>query len=132
MKRVYGLSLCRAAVVALVAVNIVRAVGSELYEGFHAPPMEARSRTWWHWQNGFLNADQMERELKFMREAGLGGCQQFVAGWVRIPTNGEHLVRFMSDEWLGFSRRALKAASRKRSRGALTVNVACSAGSLTK
>ncbi len=111
MKRVYGLSLCKAAVVALVAVNIGRAVGSELDEWFRTPPIEARSRTWWHWQNGFLNADQMERELKFMREAGLGGCQQFVAGWTQIPTNGEHLVRFMSDEWLGFSRRALKAAS---------------------
>jgi len=111
VEKTCSLLLRRAVIVALVVANMGRAVGSELDEGFHAPPMEARSRTWWHWQNGFLNADQMERELKFMREAGLGGCQQFVAGWVRIPTNGEHLVRFMSDEWLGFSRRALKAAS---------------------
>lgn len=79
--------------------------------GFRTPPMEARSRQWWHWQDGFLNADEMEKELAFMREAGLGGCQQFVAGWTRIPTNGEHLVQFMSDEWLAVSRRALKAAS---------------------
>ena len=85
--------------------------GGELDRDFRTPPTEAHSRTWWHWQDGFLNADQMERELAFMRASGLGGCQQFVAGWTRIPTNGEHLVRFMSDEWLGFSRRALKAAS---------------------
>lgn len=68
-------SMVLAAVVVLAAANIRQTVGSGLDEGFHAPPAEARSRTWWHWQDGFLDADQMERELKFMREAGLGGCQ---------------------------------------------------------
>ena len=87
------------------------ATGNGLDDGFRTPPTEARSRQWWHWQDGFLNSGEMEKELAFMREAGLGGCQQFVAGWTRVPTNGEHLVQFMSDEWLGFSRRALKAAS---------------------
>lgn len=84
---------------------------SELERGFRSPPLEAHSYSWWHWQDGLLNADEMEKELAFMRSAGLGGIQQFVAGWTRIPTNGEHLVEFMSDEWLGFSRRALKAAA---------------------
>ena len=63
-------------VVALAAANIDRTVGSEHDEGSHPPPMEARSRTWWHWQDGFLNADQMERELKFMREIMPIGVQR--------------------------------------------------------
>lgn len=98
-------------VLAAVSALVGLADGTALDRGFREPPMEARSRTWWHWQDGFLNADQMEKELAFMRRAGLGGCQQFVAGWTSTPTSGEHLVEFMSDEWLGFSRRALKAAS---------------------
>lgn len=104
MKRVI-LSICELAMFALTLS------ASELERDFRSPPLEAHSYSWWHWQDGFLNAEEIEKELSFMRKAGFGGLQQFVAGWTRIPTNGEHLVEFMSDEWLGFSRRALKSAA---------------------
>lgn len=114
MAKVKGMVKSRMMVVGIAAAALrcfaTPGVEADLDTGFKCPPMEARSRTWWHWQDGFLNADQMERELAFMRNAGLGGCQQFVAGHTRTPTNGEHLVRFMSDEWLAVTRRALKAA----------------------
>lgn len=85
--------------------------GNCLERDFANPPDGARSRTWWHWQDGLLNAERMKKELRGLKAAGFGGVQQFVAGWTRIPTNGEHLVTFMSKEWMPYVETALKTAS---------------------
>jgi hypothetical protein len=47
--------------------------------GFDNPPQGARPRVWWHWLNGNVTKEGIEKDLDWMARSGLGGLQNFDA-----------------------------------------------------
>jgi hypothetical protein len=48
---------------------------SELREGFQHPPMAARTMVRWWWPGGDVTDEEISRELRTMKEAGIGGVE---------------------------------------------------------
>ncbi|WP_318345941.1 glycosyl hydrolase [Flagellimonas baculiformis] len=51
----------------------------QLEEGFKNPPNEAKPRVWWHWMNGNVTKDGIQKDLDWMERTGIGGFQNFDA-----------------------------------------------------
>jgi hypothetical protein len=47
----------------------------ELFEIFRNPPADARPMVRWWWNGNAVEADELKRELKAMKEAGIGGVE---------------------------------------------------------
>ena len=75
---------------------------------FQSPPMQYRPKTWWHWFNGMVSREGVEKDLKAMAEAGLGGAQVFHLGERYDQFHGK--IRFGSPEWFDTWRFALETA----------------------
>jgi len=69
-----------------VLAALLAAVGAQaqgpLYEGFADPPQEARPRVWWHWMDGNVTIDGIQKDIEWMDRAGIGGFHQFDAGGI--------------------------------------------------
>jgi hypothetical protein len=53
------------------------AAPDHLAEGFVDPPNSAHPRVWWHWMNGNITQDGIDKDLDWMKRVGLGGAQAF-------------------------------------------------------
>jgi hypothetical protein len=53
-----------------------------LYDQFADPPQEARPRVWWHWMDGNVSMDGIQKDIEWMERAGIGGFHQFDAGGI--------------------------------------------------
>lgn len=102
-------------VIVSVSISILllggRAASAEvdaLSAGFRNPPASARPHVWWHWMNGYVDADEAQRDLEWMWEAGIGGVQLFEAG-LGPPAPADERVVYGTSQW----RTALKASLRK-------------------
>ena len=51
-----------------------------LWEGFCAPPDEARPRAWWHWMDGNVDPAGIRLDLEWLHRAGVRGVQMFDGG----------------------------------------------------
>ncbi|WP_297098568.1 glycosyl hydrolase [uncultured Draconibacterium sp.] len=71
---------------------------SELYEQFKKPGKEARPRVWWHWMNGNVTKDGIQKDLLWMKRSGIGGFQNFDAGMM-MPQVVEKRLTYMTPEW---------------------------------
>ncbi len=80
-----------------------------LLQGFQAPPDSAKPRTWWHWTNGNVTADGIDKDLAWMKRVGIGGFQI-----VDVASGGgqvvEPKVNFGTPEWLGAVKHAADKA----------------------
>lgn len=92
--------------------GLVQAFGQKttpaLEEGFRNPPASAQPQTWWHWMNGNVTKEGITLDLEAMKEAGVGGFQNFDAGTL-IPKGP---VVYLSDEWIALKKHAIKEAER--------------------
>jgi hypothetical protein len=79
-----------------------------LESSFINPAAEAKPQTWWHWMNGNVTREGITLDLEAMKEAGLGGFQNFDAG-TGIP---EGPVTYLSKEWLSLKKHAISEAQR--------------------
>ena len=80
-----------------------------LEAGFQAPPLSARPRLWWHWMNGNVTRDGIEKDLAWMARIGAGGVQNFIANTPIPPVVGDRPA-FMSDSWKETLRFAVRRA----------------------
>ncbi|WP_346857883.1 glycosyl hydrolase [uncultured Draconibacterium sp.] len=71
---------------------------SQLAEDFANPPNEAKPRVWWHWMNGNVTKDGIEKDLMWMKRSGIGGFQNFDAG-LATPQVVENRLTYMTPEW---------------------------------
>ncbi|MBO4298383.1 MAG: hypothetical protein J5998_06260 [Clostridia bacterium] len=83
-----------------------------------SPPAEARGFTRWWWYGCCVEKDEIERELDFMREAGLGGVELQILYPVQPddPEKGFHNIPFGSPEFydiLAFTKAACDARGLK-------------------
>ncbi|MEC3965870.1 glycosyl hydrolase [Flagellimonas halotolerans] len=70
----------------------------QLEEGFKNPPNEAKPRVWWHWMNGNVTKDGIQKDLDWMERTGIGGFQNFDANLFTPLVTDEKLV-FMTPDW---------------------------------
>ena len=69
-----------------------------LAEQFHNPPHSARPHTWWHWMNGNVTKEGIEKDLRWMSRVGLGGLQHFDAN-LSTPQIVENRLIYMEPDW---------------------------------
>jgi hypothetical protein len=91
---------------AFPCVISAQATSDPLRETFASPPAAYRPLTWWHWVNGNISIDGIDRDLTAMKEAGIGGFHLFD---VSMAAPGP--VRFGSPEWKEARAHALRRAN---------------------
>ena len=82
----------------LLQLLAMLATAQELMTGFQEPPQEARPRVWWHWMNGNITRDGIDKDIAWMHRVGIGGFHCFDAAfWGKSIV--EHRLVYMSPEW---------------------------------
>lgn len=114
MKRI-ALVSCLLAVVA-ISFSCGDGAGKELenlYASFVDPPVESRPFVRWWWNGAKLTAEEIDRELGVMQDAGIGGVE---INTIRFP-GGDDLgipsLDYMSPEWIAMVKSAIESASRR-------------------
>ena len=97
---------------ALLAVVGAQAQGP-LYEGFADPPQEARPRVWWHWMDGNVTIDGIQKDIEWMERAGIGGFHQFDAGGIGMKPIVAETMPYGSPGWKAAFRYAMELADAK-------------------
>src|SRR5438445_3292622 len=69
-----------------------------LVKSFVSPPGTAKPRVWWHWMNGNITKDGIEKDLEWMHRSGIGGFQNFDAA-LATPQIVEKRLTYMTPEW---------------------------------
>ncbi|MBO0934220.1 glycosyl hydrolase [Fibrella aquatilis] len=69
-----------------------------LQQNFQTPPNAAKPRVWWHWMNGNVTKDGIQKDLQWMSRVGIGGFQNFDASLFTPQVVPKKLV-FMTPEW---------------------------------
>lgn len=71
---------------------------AELQENFQNPPQSARTQVWWHWMNGNITKEGIQKDLAWMKRIGLGGFHHFDAS-LETPTIVDKRLIYMHDDW---------------------------------
>ena len=69
-----------------------------LQQNFQTPPNSAKPRVWWHWMNGNISKDGIQKDLDWMSRVGIGGFQNFDAA-LFTPVVVPKKIVFMTPEW---------------------------------
>ena len=69
-----------------------------LLNGFITPPDAAKPRVWWHWMNGNITKDGIEKDLTWMKRIGIGGFHNFDADLGTPQIVAKRLI-YMTPEW---------------------------------
>ena len=64
------------------------AQADDLADGFNNPPQSVRPRVWWHWLNGNVTKDGIDKDLDWLARIGIGGVQNFDANLQTPQTAG--------------------------------------------
>jgi hypothetical protein len=101
-------------IAALLACTMLAlpAHADDLADGFHNPPQSARPRVWWHWLNGNITTDGIDKDLDWMARMGIGGVQNFDASLQTPQIVAERLV-YMTPPWQAAFRHAVRTADAK-------------------
>jgi len=87
-----------------------RSIG-DLQKQFASPSDEYRPRTRWWWLNGAVTKDEISRELKLMKEAGLSGAEICPHPGTLVPKVESHVPqKIASPEWINLVAHAVVAA----------------------
>ena len=89
---------------------------SALRESFQNPPITARPMVRWWWPGGDVTDEEISRELRLMKEAGIGGVeiQSFKIGLDPHPDAdvAARVNNFLSPEWFGHVKHAIEEGRR--------------------
>lgn len=78
--------------------SLVLVAQSELHLNFQHPPAESKPRVWWHWMNGNVTKNGIQKDLEWMKRVGIGGFQNFDANLFTPQVVPQKLV-YMTPEW---------------------------------
>jgi len=78
-----------------------------LRAGFANPPAEAKPLTWWHWINGSVSKEGIEKDFKYFKESGMGGVQLLNAN-MYVPDGP---LRFHTEAWFEYVNFAIAKAA---------------------
>jgi len=72
----------------------------DLFELFQNPPADARPMVRWWWNGNAVEADELKRELKVMKEAGIGGVEiNSIAMPPQAAPTGAPALQWAGSEW---------------------------------
>lgn len=71
---------------------------SQQLKDFVSPPQQAKPRVWWHWMNGNITKEGIQKDLEWFEKTGIGGFQNFDANLLTPVIVPKKLI-FMSPEW---------------------------------
>jgi len=80
------------------ASEALQSSSDELKQGFLNPPDSAKPRVWWHWMNGNITKEGIERDLQWMKRVGIGGLQNFDGAWDTPQVVDKRLI-YMTPPW---------------------------------
>jgi hypothetical protein len=84
-----------------------------IFSGFQTPPVSARPMVLWAWLNGYVDRQQLTRELEEMRAKGLRGPILWDVGSIRDPKKTIPAgPAYLGDEGVDLMHHALDEASR--------------------
>ncbi|MET3128238.1 hypothetical protein ABID42_003357 [Arcicella rosea] len=98
MKKKYQFLQTAVAVLMVGVMNGKAQQVNSLQKDFQAPPNSAKPRVWWHWMNGNITKDGIQKDLEWMSRVGIGGFQNFDANLFTPVVVPKKLV-FMTPEW---------------------------------
>lgn len=84
-----------------------------LRKNFNYPPIAARPRVWWHWMNGNITKEGIQKDLEWMERSGIGGFQNFDANLFTPVVVSKKLV-YMTPEWKDAFRFTTELAKQKK------------------
>ncbi len=87
-------------------------LADDLADGFQNPPQSARPRVWWHWMNGNVTKDGIEKDLDWMARMGIGGVQNFDAN-LATPQIVPQRLPYMTPLWKEAFAHAVRTADAK-------------------
>lgn len=99
---------------ALLACTVIAGPvrADDLADGFQNPPQSARPRVWWHWMNGNVTKDGIEKDLAWLARIGVAGVQNFDAN-LQTPQIVPERLTYMTDGWKDAFRHAVHVADAK-------------------
>jgi hypothetical protein len=80
-----------------------------LLESFANPPSMARPRVWWHWMNGNVTSEGVDRDLDWMKRIGVRGLMTTDIA-LRTPKIVANRLSYMSPAWRQMFRHAVEKA----------------------
>lgn len=83
-----------------------------LLDGFRAPPQSAKPRVWWHWMNGNVTRDGIDKDFDWMARVGIGGVDAIDAS-IDTPQVVKDRLVYMSPAWQQTFRYAVALADKK-------------------
>lgn len=98
MKKKYQLLQTAIAVLMVGVMDGNAQQANPLHKNFQTPPNTAKPRVWWHWMNGNITKDGIQKDLDWMSRVGIGGFQNFDANLMTPVVVPKKLV-FMTPEW---------------------------------
>lgn len=82
----------------LCLVSITSFAQDQVYQNFITPPAAAKPRVWWHWMNGNITKEGIQKDMEWMEKSGIGGLMNFDANLLTPVVVKKKLV-YMSPEW---------------------------------
>ncbi len=82
----------------------------ELSANFQHPPAAAKPYVWWHWIDGNVTQDGIQRDLQWMHQVGIGGLQ-VVDVVMGTPSLVSPIAEYGSAVWKDDFRYAVRTAS---------------------
>ena len=74
------------------------AAQEQLDKNFLNPPAAAKPRVWWHWMNGNITKEGIQKDLEWMDRSGIGGFMNFDAN-LFTPVVVKQKLAYMTPEW---------------------------------
>ena len=108
--------LLASAALLAAAPHAIAQTADPLAADFRSPPASARPRVWWHWMNGNISQDGIDRDLAWMKRIGIAGVQNFdasfgpSAGPMSTPQVVQKRLVFLTPEWRDAFRHAVERA----------------------
>ncbi len=85
-------------ILSLLLTTFMADAQNSFLQNFQTPPNAAKPRVWWHWMNGNISKDGIQKDLDWMKRTGIGGFQNFDANLFTPVVVPKKLV-FMQPDW---------------------------------
>ena len=79
-------------------ISITGNAQNSLKQSFQNPPNVAKPRVWWHWMNGNITIDGIQKDLEWMNRIGIGGFHNFDAS-LGTPQIVKERLMYMTPKW---------------------------------
>ena len=84
--------------VIFLIISISGNAQNSIKQNFQNPPNASKLRVWWHWMNGNVTIDGIQKDLEWMNRVGIGGFHNFDAS-LGTPQIVKKRLTYMTPKW---------------------------------